>query len=151
MTGFGEARRQIHGVDYAVELRSVNGRYFKASIRLPDLWSRLEADLDALLRSRLHRGSIQFTLRMKSNTADTAYTVNVAALERYMEQLEVVRPEGLDIKLTLDLGALLQLPGTCNPPEQDALQAKSHDDLMKMVNAALPKTYHQLADFRGTG
>lgn len=139
MTGFGEARRQIHGVDYAVELRSVNGRYFKASIRLPELWSRLEADLDALLRTRLHRGSIQFTLRMKSNTADSAYTVNTAALERYMEQLEVVRPEGLDIKLSLDLANLLQLPGTCSPPEQDALQEKSHDALMTMVNEAIER------------
>ena len=35
MTGFGSAQAQIEGVDYSVEIRSVNGRYFKASIRLP--------------------------------------------------------------------------------------------------------------------
>ena len=34
MTGFGDAACEVDSVHYAVELRSLNNRYFKATIRL---------------------------------------------------------------------------------------------------------------------
>ena len=36
MTGFGEASAQSDGVHYFVEVRSLNSKFFKAVIRLPD-------------------------------------------------------------------------------------------------------------------
>ena len=41
MTGFGEARRQADDVAVAVELRTVNNRYFKFSLRIRGLQQRL--------------------------------------------------------------------------------------------------------------
>ena len=38
MTGFGEAASTIEGVHYFLEIRSLNSRYFKATIRLPDVF-----------------------------------------------------------------------------------------------------------------
>ena len=39
MTGFGAASIEVEGVRYAVELRSVNNKYFKAQLRVPeDSW-----------------------------------------------------------------------------------------------------------------
>ena len=48
MTGFGDAACVMDGVAWAVELRSLNNRYFKASIRLPDELSALEPELESL-------------------------------------------------------------------------------------------------------
>ncbi|KPK78899.1 MAG: hypothetical protein AMJ81_14540 [Phycisphaerae bacterium SM23_33] len=137
MTGFGQARTQINGVQYVVEIRSVNSRYFKASIRLPEVWSFLESDIDQVLRQRLHRGSIHFCLRMRSDSAETAYQVNVAAMERYIEQLETIRPDQADIELALDMASLLQLPGVCTPPESDELLETAAPELMKLIGQAL--------------
>ena len=137
MTGFGEARGQIEGSDYACEIRAVNGRYFKASIRLPDMWGFLESDIEGQLRKRLYRGSIQLTLKMKTASADAAYEVNTAAIERYIDQLEIVRPEQVDIALTVDLGSMLQLPGVCNPPESTELIEKSVDDVKSLIGDAI--------------
>jgi len=36
MTGFGVASTQVSGARYVVEIRSLNSKYFKAQIRLPE-------------------------------------------------------------------------------------------------------------------
>ena len=36
MTGYGDAEDQFNGVTYAVEIKTVDNRYFKARIKLPD-------------------------------------------------------------------------------------------------------------------
>ena len=45
MTGFGEAHLEEDGVSAAVEIRTVNSRYYKAVIRLPEGYSSLESML----------------------------------------------------------------------------------------------------------
>ena len=46
MTGFGSAGGHADGVEYAVEIRSVNSRYYKSIIKLPDALVSTEADID---------------------------------------------------------------------------------------------------------
>ncbi len=137
MTGFGQARREIDGCQYAIEIRSVNSRYYKSLLRLPEIWSFVEPEVDQLLRKSLHRGSVHFTLRMKVVSAEAAYQVNVAALERYIEHLETVRPDQADVALSVDLASLLQLPGVCNPPEPEELCRKARPRLMEVVAEAV--------------
>jgi len=137
MTGYGDARGQVAGAEYAVEVRAVNSRYFKAVIRLPEMWGFLETDIESLLRRRLHRGSIHLTMRMKASSPETTYEVNTAALERYLEQIEMVRPDQTDVALTVDLASLLQLPGVCLPPEAGELAEKAGPALMAMVDQAI--------------
>ena len=139
MTGFGQSSRDVGGVHYVVELRSVNGRYFKASIRLPELLGSFESELEQALRQRLHRGSIDLTLRMKSQVAAAAYDLNLPALERYIDQLEAVQPDRTELKLTVDLASLLELPGVCQPPAPDAFAAQAHDAVMAMVQEAIER------------
>ena len=46
MTGYGAANGQLDGVVYAVEIKTVNNRYFKSRIKLPDLAAFLEEDIE---------------------------------------------------------------------------------------------------------
>ena len=55
MTGFGAAQGQIDGVEYSIEIRSVNHRFFKVVLKLPEIWSHAEADIDALVRESAAR------------------------------------------------------------------------------------------------
>ena len=137
MTGFGQAKREINGNHYAVEVQSVNNRYYKGTVRLPEMWSFLEPEVDQRLRQQLHRGSIYFSMRMKSLSADAAYEINIAALQRYIEQLDVIRPDQSDVTVALDLAVLLSLPGVCNPPEPDDLAKKSKTELMALIDEAV--------------
>jgi len=136
MTGFGQAQRTMEGVHHAVEIRSVNSRYFKATIRLPDLWSAMEIEIDRRLRERLARGSVNFLLRVKFETDAAASEVNIDALERYIEQLEVVRGDA-DVPVTVDLATLLTLPGVCNPPPTDEFVAQAKGALMELIEEAV--------------
>lgn len=117
MTGYGDADVTADSVTYAVELRSLNNRYFKASIKLPDPLQYLEPDIERLLRDRLGRGSVTFSLRMRSATGIEAYEVNIAALERYVRQLQSLAALGVGI--TVELGSTLSLPGVSQPPQLD--------------------------------
>ena len=49
MTGFGSSSNDIEGVQFSVEVRCVNNKYFKAQIRVPDELLSLEAELEAAL------------------------------------------------------------------------------------------------------
>jgi len=137
MTGFGSAHRHIAGADYEVEIRSVNGRYFRASIHLPEQWSALEPEIDRKLRERFYRGSVNFVLRMRFTSAEAAYEVNTAALERYVEQLDVVRPDQTDVQLRIDMAALLLLPGVCTPPATEELRARAGKDLTALIDEVI--------------
>jgi uncharacterized protein (TIGR00255 family) len=137
MTGFGQAQRRVAQAQYWVEIRSLNSRYFKATIRLPELWSSLENEIERLLRERLRRGTVYFVLRMKTDAAAAAYTVNAAALDNYMGQLEAVSPQQSDIKLTLDMGSLLQLPGVCVPPEEEEIIRTAQGEVKATIQEAI--------------
>ena len=113
MTGFGDATTQVDGVHFAVEIRSVNNRYFKAQVRLPDELAGLEAELESAIAKRLSRGSIILTVRFADASASAASTINTNAVESYLRQLQsVLTSNGLDHDaLRIDVGALLALPG----------------------------------------
>ncbi len=115
MTGFGEARAQVDGVSFRVEVRSVNNRYFKSSMRLPEHMQRFEADLDRQLRERLSRGSVSYTLRVTADEPAAACVVNQPALRHYMTKLREAAEDRPGV--TIDLSGLLALPGVCESPE----------------------------------
>ena len=136
MTGFGSASGQVDGVEYAVEIRSVNNRYFKISMKLPDSFSEAESEIEKLLRIRLERGSVTLSVRMKVADDQAAYRVNEAVVRRYLEQLRILETDG-DPTLRIDLGTLLQLPGCCEPPPLAELVQRTKAGLMALISQAL--------------
>ena len=116
MTGFGDATGERDGTHYAVEVRSLNNRFFKPVIKLPETISGLEPELESMLREALGRGSITFILKMRTDSAEAAYHINKSALESYIQQLQSIR--GLDGQMQIDLATLLQLPGVCQEPRR---------------------------------
>jgi uncharacterized protein (TIGR00255 family) len=64
MTGFGAAEGTVGSARVTVELRSVNHRFFNATIKLPVELSRWEAEVREALRKRLSRGHITLNARV---------------------------------------------------------------------------------------
>ena len=64
MTGHGEAHRHADGLSVAVEVRTVNNRYFKLSLRLTDGYTPLEPQIEALVRQHIRRGTVQVDLQI---------------------------------------------------------------------------------------
>ena len=117
MTGYGAAQHTENGVSHALEIRSVNNRYLKLSIKLPEQLQFAESDIDKLLRHRLARGTISYTVRVRGD-ASMLKAVDVAALQRYVDALSQVRlPSG--VQPVIDLATVALLPGVSEPPDMD--------------------------------
>src|SRR5437762_5039786 len=129
MTGFGDATGEQSGTHYSVEIRSLNKRYFKSTIKLPDNVSGLEPELETQLRANLGRGSITYILKMRLDSAEAAYHINTEALKAYLEQLQAVK--GLDRLVTIDLASLVQLPGVCQEPRDETDEIAKHGPMIR--------------------
>jgi uncharacterized protein (TIGR00255 family) len=124
MTGFGDATAESDGTHYAVEIRSLNNRFFKSVIKLPENLAGLEPEIETMLRDKLGRGSITFVLKTRSESAEAAYHINIAALKAYVEQLKPVREFAPELKV--DIGALLALPGVAQEPRDETDELEKH-------------------------
>jgi uncharacterized protein (TIGR00255 family) len=134
MTGFGDATAERGGTHYAVEIRSLNNRFFKPVIKLPDAISGLEPELESMLRERLGRGSITYIFKMRSDSAEAAYHINTGALKAYVEQLRAI--QGLDRFVSIDLAGLVQLPGVCQEPRDESDEIATHGDVVRELTLA---------------
>ncbi|MBI5864513.1 MAG: YicC family protein [Planctomycetes bacterium] len=138
MTGFGEAQIEEDGHAYHVELRSVNNRYFKASIRLPDEFAFIESEIEQHLRKRITRGSVTLRLYTRDLSEAAAQEINVAAIRHYLVQLRAVAPG--DPAVTIDLATLANLPGVCQPHElSDAQREHAHQLVLRLIDAAIER------------
>jgi len=123
MTGYGDASAQVDGCHYFVEVRSLNNKYFKASIRLAEEFQGLEAEFEARLRERISRGTITVTARCSEDSASAAHEININALTTYLAQLRQI-PDVASGALRLDAAALLALPGVLQPPANEESRVK---------------------------
>src|SRR6185436_19832953 len=69
MTGYGEARCQGEPLSLSIELRALNNRYLKVSLRAPDPYHLLEAEFEKVIRRTVKRGTIQVHLRCERQAA----------------------------------------------------------------------------------
>jgi uncharacterized protein (TIGR00255 family) len=114
MTGYGSAEGRLSGVTYAVEISTVNNRYFKSMIRLPETLGFLEGDIEKQLRGGLIRGTVNYVLRQKGAPAEALFEINEKAMGTLLKRLGRLTPSG-GVERELDLGGLLALPGILSP------------------------------------
>ncbi len=138
MTGFGAAQAHVDGVSIRTEIRSVNNRYYKSSLRLPESLQRYEAEFDKQLRTRLGRGSIVFNLRVRDENGAADSQINQTALERIAERLAPLAAKLGSARI--DLASLLELPGVCESaePDETILEAR-YTAAAKVVDEAIDK------------
>ena len=141
MTGFGEATEQAGGVQYSVELRSLNNKYFKATIRLPDEIVSLEAELESLLRNKLNRGSVTAIIKMRGSAASVADQINETALLAYLDRLETLhaRFADRDQAVQIDLTNLLALPGVLQSADDSEILSNARPVVLRLAAIASDK------------
>src|SRR5262245_10443172 len=110
MTGYGDARHQGEQLTVSIELRALNNRYLKVSVRAPDPYHLLEAEYEKVVRRFVRRGTLQMHLRCDRQASAQDYRINAVALASYIQQVkEVSIKAGLPAETLL--GQVLALPG----------------------------------------
>ncbi len=136
MTGYGEASYQSEALSLAVELRALNNRYLKVSLRAPEPYNLLESEFEKVVRRTVRRGTLQIHLRVQRRYAPQDFQVNAVALRSYVEQVGAACPNVMNALL----GGVLALPGVVPEPGTSSLKIDEEWPVMERVlEAALGK------------
>ena len=112
MTGFGDARGSGPGFTVAVELRAVNNRHLKLTVRGTDPYPAFDADIEKIVRKVVRRGSVQAHIRVERESTTGGPGLNVAAVRSYLAQLKAAcEAEGVPEALPGLAAGILDLPG----------------------------------------
>ncbi|MEO6708793.1 MAG: YicC/YloC family endoribonuclease [Planctomycetota bacterium] len=137
MTGFGAAALEQGGVSLRAEVRAVNHKHLQVKLRLPNEFTELEPEVEALIKQRLDRGSVNLNVTMSSTGRAGGPQVNPEVAKRLQKDLlKLAKQLGLEAELSLD--TLAQLPGVVTNvgTELRALE-REKKLLIKVVQAAL--------------
>ena len=132
MTGFGVAEGTVGAARVAVELRSVNHRFFNATIRLPSELARWETEVRESLRKRVNRGHISLSARVERGVAG-APAIDEARFGAYVDLLRQLQAR-YQLDGVIDVAAVLRMP--------DVMQSISEGEdgevgeLLSIVDAA---------------
>lgn len=139
MTGYGEARSQSDALSLAIEVRALNNRYLKVSLRAPDPYHLLEAEFEKVIRKTIKRGTIQVHLRCESKATSDDFRINPVALASYVQQVrDAAKTLGLADHGQCLLSQVLMLPGVV--PESTSRAHLLQDDwpnIEKVLQQAL--------------
>lgn len=108
MTGFGAAEGAVGAARVAVELRSVNHRFFNATIRLPAELSRWENEVREALRRRIARGHVTLSARFEHGVAGPP-VIDEARFGAYVELLRGLR-QRYGLAGDVDMATVLRMP-----------------------------------------
>jgi len=108
MTGFGAAEGRVGSARVAVELRTVNHRFFNPSMKIPGSFARWEGDVREALRQRIARGHVSVFVRV-ARDGEGASAIDEGRFAAYVDQLRALqRRHGL--AGDLDVGTVLRMP-----------------------------------------
>lgn len=142
MTGFGNSSLSKEGVHVSSEIKSVNNRYLKLSVRLPDSVARFEAEIEKLIRNRISRGAVQLSIRVRFLSGQSEYRIDSDLLKSFQRQLAELSDGSMT---SASLGELLSLPGVVSETE---LPDEFVNSLWPAVEASLNDALDHFEDFR---
>jgi uncharacterized protein (TIGR00255 family) len=114
MTGFGRAEQTIGKKTFLVEIKSLNGKQFEISLKLPSLLRPYEFDIRNMLSENLLRGSIDCLITLKQNGAAKPVVINTELAKSYYHSLAELA-ENLNLDTGSILSSLLKLPEVVVP------------------------------------
>ena len=136
MTGFGAASREVDGARYGVEIRSVNNKFLKTVVRLPEELAAIETELETAVSKKVRRGSIMVTVRFVPGGEQIAESINLDAARRIIGDLHGAVPESLRDRVTVDLSTLLLVPAVTEANGVDRMVEAARPILLELLDEA---------------
>ena len=139
MTGYGKAEIQFENKNYILELRSLNSKGLEINARLPIHVREIELQLKKSVGEFLKRGKIDLSLNIENMSESNAKTINVAAVNQYIDQLKGIE----DIDRSELLRIAIKLPDTLKTEIEDFDKTE-----IELIETLLKKTIDALIKFR---
>jgi uncharacterized protein YicC (UPF0701 family) len=146
MTGFGEARIETEDLTVGIEVRALNNRHLKLSVRGSDPYPMFEAELEKVVRRHVRRGTLTVHVRVQRVAETANLTLNISALTTYLQQIRIACEDaGLPEFAGSILPGLLALPGVA--PETGFIGSPPEGE-WPIVEQTLSNALHRLDTMR---
>jgi uncharacterized protein (TIGR00255 family) len=146
MTGFGESRTEIEGLSVGIEVRALNNRHLKLTVRGSDPYPMFEAELEKVVRRHVRRGTITVHVRVQRISRSADLTLNNEALTSYLQQIRLACEEaGIPEFMGPLLTGVLALPGIAPEP---GYYGSPPDDEWPTVEGTLEDALQRLNSMR---
>lgn len=143
MTGFGRAASAHELGSVTVELKSVNNRFLKLSVRLPDAFAELEPELDALVRKRAARGSVNLSIQFDRKQAEFSFQLNEPLIRDWLKRLA-----GLAVDIGAPEPGLADVLGMHGVVLEESRPLNPDDSLLKLVMQVAGKALDAMVEMR---
>lgn len=146
MTGFGRCTVETNGKKITVEAKSLNSKQLDLTVRVPQAFRMLEADIRNEVSSVLERGKIDVMVTSESITDRGTIRFNLEAMSSYKSQLEEMSkllgiPEPQDW-----YSVLMRLPDALH---SDSVSEVSEEELAVAFEAS-KEAIRELMEYRRT-
>lgn len=140
MTGFGKGECRFKGGSVTAEIKTVNHKFFDASLKLPETIAPFEDRIKEILQKKVQRGKINVNIIYDNKThKNEIITVNRKLAKSYYTGLMGLR-QHLGLKDLLGIRDMVMLPGVIN---YDATQT-GLSDLWPKIEKALSSALYDL-------
>src|SRR5436190_4838054 len=138
MTGSGEARRHDHRLQVSVEVRSVNDRHLKVTVRCPEAALGIENEIERVVRGSIGRGTVNVNLRITRVDGVTSSQLDIERLRSYWQELSKIAAD-LKAEPPKDLTRFIELPGVINDSSDPLVSTEQWPIVEAAVREALVK------------
>ncbi len=138
MTGFGLGSSQTGRFAVHAEVRSVNNRNLRVTLRMPDSLQAFEPEFEKMLRDAMSRGTVTAAVTVDDVSGDPGYVLDTAAIEFYREALKKIE------KGKVPLAVLVSLPGVIRKKPVEEVPV----ELVAAVREAMQRAVKQLVAAR---
>src|SRR6266700_1197328 len=114
MTGFGRSEQTVGDKTFLVDIKSLNGKQFELSLKLPAFLKPFEFEIRALLSKKLGRGSIDCIISLKESGSAKPVSINTDLAKAYFQPISELS-QALKLDSAHILSTLLKLPEVITP------------------------------------
>lgn len=87
MTGFGRAERNVGDKTFLIDIKSLNGKQFDCSLKMPAFIKPFEFDIRKRLSEKLQRGTIDCTISLKQTGNAKPVSINISLAKAYFQPI----------------------------------------------------------------
>ncbi len=137
MTGYGEAERESSAGRLRLEVKTVNHRFFNASIKTPSGFDKYEASITDALKRHLARGHVSVFLSIDRSVAegDPHLRLDLEKARAFRRALDGLQAE-LDVPGSVDLAMLVRYGDLFRVSDQDRTAGIDPELVTELADAA---------------
>lgn len=143
MTGYGAAAVKHENGSVRVEIRSLNSRHLKLSLRGPDPLVAWEPGLRERVSREVHRGRVELALSAETEGGEVGWELDTERVKAYLEAFDVLRHE-YDLPGQPDLMLLLHGGGVL----RERASARLDWLTLEMAEEAIGRALRELIEMR---